>query len=419
MILDPNMEKEHECDSPPNCRLCGSGQVEQLLDFGPQPICNRFLASPTEAEAAFPLSMGQCRACGIVQSVECPPASELRPRVDWITYNEPEGHLDDLANTIAALPGLPKDRVACGISFKDDSLLRRLRERGFSRTWRLDPEADLGVGEAGVGVETIQDRLDAATASKVAAARGMADVVIARHIWEHTFDSAEFLRALQGLLSPGGYLVLEVPDCERALTTCDYTTVWEEHTLYFTPATFHSGLLVRALSLCHYECVPYSLENSLIAAAQPVPFGAPAATVPRGAADGALAAELHRGQVYSAGLAVQRERLKSLLDRCLREEGKVALLGAGHLACTFINLLGLEGQIDCLVDDNPHKCGMFMPGSRLPIYPSSALVERNVRLCLLSVNPESEDRVMERNGWFLQAGGRFASIFPASKYALK
>ncbi len=60
-----------------------------------------------------------------------------------------------------------------------------------------------------------------------------------------------------------------------------------------------------------------------------------------------------------------------------------------------------------------------MPGSRLPIFESRALVERHIRLCLLSVAPESEERVIERNTTFVQSGGRFASIFPASKYALK
>ena len=118
-------------------------------------------------------------------------------------------------------------------------------------------------------------------------------------------------------------------------------------------------------------------------------------------------------------MAVDRKRLAAHLSKFRKEHGGIAILGAGHLACTFLNLLGLQDHVDFLVDDNPHKRGMYMPGSRLPIFESRALIERSIRLCMLSVNPESEDRVIQRNQDFTQGGGQFASIFPASKYRLK
>jgi hypothetical protein len=43
------------------------------------------------------------------------------------------------------------------------------------------------------------------------------------------------------------------------------------------------------------------------------------------------------------------------------------MFGADHLACTFVNLLGLKDVVRFVADDNPHKLGLFMPGSRLPI----------------------------------------------------
>lgn len=394
------------------CLLCRASQVVQLIDFGPQPVCNRFPVSPDAEEALFPMRIGQCGACGVVQMIAPVPAAELKPRVNWITYNEPEGHLDRLADVIAALPGLTPDSVMCGVSFKDDSLLRRMRERGYPRTWRMEPQSDLGITEAGVGVETIQDRLNASAVARMAQARGKADVVIARHIWEHASDPAGFVRALKQLMTPGGYLLLEAPDCERALAKCDYSTVWEEHSLYFTPATFRNGVLSNGLSIHFSDCYPYTLENSLVAIARQ-----DAARTPPDAV--ALEAEKRRGQVYASGLTTQREKLGAYFDRYRNERGKIAILGAGHLACTFINLLGLKEHIDCLVDDNPNKRGLYMPGSRLPIHGSGALLERNIKLCLLSVAPESEEKVIQRNHAFVQAGGTFHSIFPASKHALR
>ena len=121
------------------CHLCTAPQVETLIDFGQQPICNRFPKTVREPEATFPMLLEQCQACGLVQTTQPVRAAELSPLVDWVTYNEPEGHLDTVADKIAALPGLTRASIFGAISFKDDTLLRRMRERGFASTWRLDP----------------------------------------------------------------------------------------------------------------------------------------------------------------------------------------------------------------------------------------------------------------------------------------
>ena len=211
---------------------------------------------------------------------------------------------------------------------------------------------------------------------------------------------------------PGGYCVLEIPDCERALDSCDYSTVWEEHAIYFTPATFRHSASLCGLSLSYYQCFPYTLENSLVAIGQ--------RDGETGKSSGVdLAMEKRRGAGFARGLPEQRTRIGRYLDRFRKEEGKIAVLGAGHLAGTFINLLRVKEHIDCLVDDNPNKRGLYMPGSRLPIYQSSALLERGIKLCLLSVNAEIEDRVIEKNRQFAAGGGRFHSIFPESKHALR
>jgi len=88
------------------CYFCTGSDVTELLNFGPQPICNRFLKDPADAEAAFPLAIGQCPGCGLIQLNAPAPADELRPRYDWITYSEPEPHWDAVAETLRRLPGI-------------------------------------------------------------------------------------------------------------------------------------------------------------------------------------------------------------------------------------------------------------------------------------------------------------------------
>jgi hypothetical protein len=393
------------------CQLCGQPAVETLVDFGSQPICNRFPEMVTDQEATFPMLLEQCSACGLVQTTQPVPAAELRPRVDWITYNEPEGHLDTVADKLARLPGLTKSATFAGISFKDDTLLRRMRKRGFASAWRLDPRADLGIRERGTGVETLQDRLTPEAARRIAARRGRVDVLLVRHIFEHAHRPLQFAAALKELMKPDGYVVIEIPDAEKALSLCDYSMLWEEHVLYFTTTTFRQSFAQCGFALTSYDCFPYTLENCLLGVAR---IAANPAREPV-----SLDPEVRRAKEFATALNDRRKQYWEFLLGHRKTRGPVAVFGAGHLAATFINLLGLKKHIDFVADDNPHKQGRFMPGSKLPIIGSTALVERGVKLCLLTVAVESEEKVIQRNREFVGSDGVFASIFPASKHALK
>src|SRR5262249_21502300 len=217
------------------CLLCRGDRLTPIIDVGPQPIANRFLASPNDAEESYPIALRQCDRCGMLQIEKPVPARALIPPYDWITYSEPEAHLDGLVDVLMTLPRLGPGALAGGVSFKDDTTLARLERKGLRR-WRLDMAEDLEVERVhgGLGVETIQDRLTPDRASKIAARRGRADVLLVRHILEHTSVPLDFIEALKRLTTPNGYIVVEVPDCSRALDGCDYTTIWEEHTLYYT-----------------------------------------------------------------------------------------------------------------------------------------------------------------------------------------
>lgn len=397
----------------PRCRQCGLGPIAVRADLGPQPVTNRFPKIQSEAEFTHPLVLGQCETCGLVQLVEAFPASELLPRYGWITYNEPDSHLDALAERIAALPGLTRESTTCGASFKDDPLLDRLKGKGFTKSWRLDLEEDLGVRSPGAGLETIQDRLTPEAAARIAEKRPKADVVVARHILEHANDIRGFIEALRKLASPDGYVVFEAPDCERSLDLCDYTCLWEEHVAYYTPETFKRAFPCGGLSLVHYASYPQPLEDCLVGIGRlsgERKIGAPSKSV--------LEAELRRGRDYGQRLPGRKAVVRRRLLDHRREKGRIALFGAGHLAAMFVNAMEVADLFEFVADDNPNKKDLLMPGSKLPIVGSSELLREDIRLALLSLNPLSEDKVVAKNSEFTESGGEFASIFPASRRAL-
>lgn len=389
------------------CHVCRSEAVRPLLELGNQALCNRFLLAKEQEEPVFPLTIDQCVECGLVQIAEPVSSAELRPRFDWITYNEQEGHLDDLVERICKLPGLTTQSRVGAMSFKDDTTVERLKRKGFSHSWRLDPLADLGITELNAGLETTQAYMTPERAQAIVSQRGKLDLLIVRHILEHAHRPQQFATALRELVQPEGYLVFEVPDCAPALERHDYTMPWEEHIVYYTPETFQQSLPVLGFSSLHYHCYPYANENSLIGIVRP---GKPSHIT--GAADTATA------RAYADDFQKYRGQVLETLKRFRENEGKIAIFGAGHLSCAWVNFMRLQDYIEFCVDDHPKKRGLFMPGSRLPIHASASLLKENIKLCLLSLSPESEVKVIGKNQDFLNNGGSFASIFPGKPNSL-
>jgi len=389
--------------------LANAGDL--LIDFGNQPVSNRFLGDGDAAAApAYPLSLRVDSEDGLVHVAAPFPVDELRPRYDWLTCFEPETHLDDLVQTLIALPGIDSNSRFGAYSFKDDTTLRRLERLGFPNTWRIDPVEDLGVHDPMANVETFQTRFTPGTAELIAEHRGAADVFIVRHVLEHSYDLPAFFEACRRMVRSGGYIIFEVPDCARALELGDCTTVWEEHIFYFTPATLRSVLLQSGFELIHFESVEYPFENSLIAITRPSEplTGNPDAPT-----------EIARAARFAAMFQARRQSVRNLLERVRANSGPVAMFGAGHLSVAFLSLMGVTDLIDFVLDDNPNKKGLRMPVGNLPIMGSQALYDHDIRVCLLSLNPQNQPKVIANHTKFTEQGGTFASIFPGSDRELE
>jgi len=389
------------------CLCCATEAVQILLDFGPQPPSNRFERTDSGQEETHPLIVGQCAACGLVQLINPMPPAMAKSRFEWLTYNEPESHLDDLVVRLCRLPGVGRDSRVIGLTYKDDTTLARFNRLGYSNTFRYDTAEDLGLPDPCAGLESIQAALDGPMASRLAVRHGLADVLLARHVLEHAHDPAVFLRALGMLVKPGGYLLLELPDCTKFIKACDYSFIWEEHIAYFSSPTLAALVAGGGLSMHEAIVYPYPLEDSLVGIVRNKAQAGVART-----AHEALDPLIGDGQTFARRFPELRSRMQTLCRAWRRLGKRVAMFGAGHLAAKFANIYSLGDLMDCVIDDDAHKQALLMPGSRLPIRGSAALSA--IDLCLLSLNPESERKVLARNRPFLDRGGGFLSIFALS-----
>lgn len=394
----------------PRCRICRSPRMRFVTDFGRLAITNQF-ARPGDAPAhRHRLAWNVCDDCGLVQLVEPPPLQEIQPRFPWITYQEPERHLDETAAIVKRLAGLSRTSHVIGLTYKDQPLLDRLSD---AQVRLLDAADDLEITSTLFGLETLQAAWTVERARQIRERYGAADVLVTRHVLEHTFDTTEFLMACRTLLAPDGLLVMEVPDCERAFKDVELSVIWEEHVLYFTEPTLRSSLTAAGFETRSIQRANYPIEDCLVW------FGQTARSAHETAVPARSTDDVEVIRAFADGWRHRADTIRTWAAAICQAGGRLAVFGAGHRAVTLIDLAGIAEYIDCVIDDSPDKQQLLVAAGQLPIFGSQALMDRQITCCLLVVNPDAEDRIISRQQQYAASGGTFVSYYPASLRALR
>lgn len=391
------------------CLLCQKPlQGSPTLQLGNLPPCNRFEALAKTVSTVYPISVLECQACGLIQLVNPPPVEALVPRVPWIKYNEPDAHLEAVSAKL--LKRLQHNSSVYGVGPFDQPLMKSLLAKGLScETLNLLTAEETKQKQYFPYLETLQACLGPGHLGKIAVEKGRRDLVLCRYLLEHCRDPLQALIGLRSLVTERGFALLEVPDSTKFLMQQDYSFIWEEHVCYFTESSFTKLLHRSGYKLIELLKFEGQLEDALVAIVQPL--SAP------------LAAELAEGPQtlnlfahYAAAFEKIGMAYRQALAAIQARGGKVAIFGAGHQAVMFMNALGLNEHISCLVDDDLNKQDYFSPGRGLPIISSAALLaDAQIDTCLLAVSPRLEAKIQEKCAAFLQRGGKMYSIFPGSK----
>lgn len=398
-----------------HCHACGASGLEILLDLGAQPVSSHFTQHPGTPTVRHPMALAVCKSCALVQLERPFPFEDLVPPFDWITYREPEAHLDAVVERIASIADLAKGAKIVGLTYKDRTTLERLERKGLGATRVVDARRDLGATHPNANIETVHGLLTPERAKALAERDGTADLLLVRHILEHAANGRRFLEAVGNLVHPGGLVVIEVPDVVQNLERQDYAMLWEEHMSYFLPATLQAAIEAAGLELVALDRYDYRFEDISVAYARKPAGGRH--VVPSAPSGKAASFELARS--YAAAFQGWTERYQKLCQELTRDGRRLAAYGAGHLTVTFIELHGLARYFAFVADDTPHKQGLHLPRSGLPILPGSRLDAGEIAACFMGFTPEVEDKVIAKNQGFADAGGKFISMFVDSPRSLR
>ena len=386
------------------CQLCGETHLLPLIDFGKHPITKYFLARPSEQSPVWPVKLFFCESCGLTQLVDaCPPEVIYD---DYVTLSawkfQPQVQYEiDLTRKLTRLG--PKANIV-EIGCNDALFLEELKSVGYTKLVGIEPSDNAHALAVGKGFNVINEFLSPELSSKLVARHGEFDLLISRQNFEHISNLRGVIQSLDILLKPDGYVLIELPNFEMNLRCSDYS-LWEEHVNYFTVDTLRFMLAQANIEVIHEEIFLFSGEGIFVVGKRVEKITPSLSYLP---------SLKKRNQEYATNWPAYKSALHKYLSAQVMAGKKIAFYGAGARAFCLINFADIAEHIEFILDDQIEKQGKFMPGGKIPIVPSDKLNSAHIDICLLTVNTENEDKVINKHENWVSNGGQFWSIFPPS-----
>ncbi len=205
-----------------------------------------------------------------------------------------------------------------------------------------------------------------------------ADVVVCRHVIEHSPRPLEMLAAVRQAIDHSAHakIFFETPSVEWIMRNQVFWDFFYEHC-----SLFSAGSITAAFELSGFE-VGHVQQK----------FGGQYLWVE--ASPAYKKGQISRNESSFLELAMRFKASESQLKdywlgkvEKLRTSGKVAVWGAGAKGATFVNLIDpLRKLIDCVVDLNPNKQGKYIPGTGHPIIDYNEMAPRGIKTAIL-MNP--------------------------------
>jgi SAM-dependent methyltransferase len=399
------------------CRSCGTSSLLPVLDLGRQPLANALrVPGDKQIEATFPLATVVCPSCSLVQLT-----GTVTPEVMFDRYHYFSSYSTTMVAEMGALAerltrdrGLGDHSMVVEVASNDGYLLAHYRDLGVP-VLGIEPAANVAEVAIAAGIPTRVEYFGLSTAAALVAEGVRAGVLHANNVMAHVPEINDFMAGISMVLADGGVAVIETPYLVDLVDSVEFDTIYHEHVFYHSVTAVdvlarRHGLVVADVE--HLAIHGGSLRLFLQRTGDPV---SPAV------AD-ALAAEQSLGvtdAAYYAGFAERvadlKHRLRSHVTELVAGGGRVAAYGAAAKGAVLLNHFGIGADlIDFVVDRNPHKQGLEMPGVAIPISPPERLlVDQPDEVVLLTWNFATE--IIEQQVEYLSRGGAFVIPIPELK----
>ena len=404
--------------TPFACRCCETPLSHVVADLGSSPLSNSYLKPEQlqQAEMTLPLCAYLCEACLLVQLPEFERPEEIFSDYAYFSsYSDTWlAHAERYVEMMIERFGFSRHHQVVEVASNDGYLLRFFKER-LVPVLGIEPAANVARVAQRMGIETRVEFFGTRSARTLAAEGRRADLLLGNNVLAHTPELNDFVAGLRIALAERGIVTMEFPHLVRLIAENQFDTIYHEHFSYFSYLAVDRVLAAHGLTIFDVEEIPTHGGSLRIFARHADDPSRPVTERVTELAERERRLGLEGREYYRAFGEKIRETKRKLLEfliRAKREAARIAGYGAPAKGNTLLNYCGVGTDfLDYTVDRSPHKQGLFLPGSRIPIYaPDHVRRARPDYLLILPWNLRQE--IMEQMADVRTWGCRFVVAIP-------
>ena len=401
------------------CRFCRTPLRQSFCDLGMSPMSNANLRPDqlNQMEPFYPLHAYVCDACLLVQleSFEAPDHIFNDQYAYFSSYSESWlAHAKAYAEKMTARFGLASNSQVIEIASNDGYLLQYFVQKKIP-VLGVEPSGNVASAAREKGVETLEAFFGEDTANTLRKEGKSADLLLGNNVLAHVPDLNDFVAGLKVLLKPQGVITMEFPHLLQLMQKNQFDTIYHEHFSYFSFSTAEKVFAAHSLTLFDVEELNTHGGSLRIYARHAEDETKPVADTVSSLLTREAQAGLDRPEGYQKFTEQVRETKRQLLKFLIhaKQEGKrIAGYGAPAKGNTLLNYCGIRTDfIDYTVDRSPHKQGVYLPGTHIPVrHPDELAKTKPDYIFILPWN--LKDEIIEQLSYAREWGAKFVLPIP-------
>ncbi len=398
------------------CRFCNYEINKVFVDLGISPLSNSFLKDENVKENKYPLKVFVCENCFLVQLPEFEtPENIFNNYAYFSSYSKIWlKHVESYVNMISEKNRLDKNSLVVELASNDGYLLQFFKKKGIP-VKGIEPAANIAKVAEDKGIETVVDFFGEKLALECSKKEMKADLIIGNNVLAHVPNINDFVKGMSILLKINGTINMEFPHLLQLIKHNQFDTIYHEHFSYLSLNTvkkifeFHNLVIYDVEEISthggslriyakHKNNINIEIKNSV---------------------NKILEKEKEFGLLnisfyleFTKRIELIKKEIVYFFHNAKQKKKKVVCYGAAAKGNTLLNFCEIGKEyVEYVVDNNPHKQGLYLPGSHIPIKNPNEI--KKTKPDFIFILPWNiKDEIMEDISFIREWGGKFVIPIP-------
>jgi len=355
-----------------NCRICGNDGLKKVLSLGRTPLANNLISvKDIGKEELFPLELMYCDNCHLCQLSYVVPPEKLFKHYVYVTSTTDtfKKHFKSMAEKITKQFNFNFGSLVLDIGSNDGLLLQYFKELGV-RTIGVEPADNIVKIARENGIDTINDFFNENTTESIIKIKGKADIVTANNVFAHTDGIKGMTENVKKILKPDGVFCIEVQYLLDTIQKLTFDNIYHEHVSYYSVLSLNEFFKRMNMEIFQVEHVDSHGGSIRVFVQNKGGKHTPDLSVNEFIEREKLAGldKFETYEKFADKVYLIKTKFQNFMKNLKANNKHIAGYGAPAKATTFLNFCEIDkSYIDYIVEDNPLKHGLVVPGVNIPI----------------------------------------------------